>query len=178
MDKRDKVILVNGKGEWLGTVDKMEAHRNGLMHRAFSVFIFNTAGDMLLQRRAAHKYHSGGLWTNTCCSHPFPGESTLHAAHRRLAEEMGFDCQLKPLFEFSYQAEVGNGLTEYEYDHVYTGCFDDAPVINPDEVSEYAYWPVEKVAGMLSHHPDRFTTWFRIVFPRIKAFAAARQTCS
>lgn len=177
MDKRNTVILVNHKGEWLGTMDKLEAHRTGLMHRAFSVFVFNSAGDMLLQRRASHKYHSGGLWTNTCCSHPFPGESTLHAAHRRLGEEMGFDCELRPLFEFSYQAEVGNGLTEYEYDHVYIGHSDELPEVNPEEVSEYQYLSPAEVAVQIGLYPERFTTWFRIVFPRIQALVTQAQPC-
>lgn len=116
-----QVILVNELDQETGLMEKMEAHEKGLLHRAFSVFIMNDQGDMLLQQRALDKYHSGGLWTNACCSHPLPGEAVEAAAHRRLSEEMGFDCPLRELFQFTYRTEFDNGLIEHEYDHVWTG---------------------------------------------------------
>ncbi len=119
-----EVILVNEADEPIGTMEKMEAHVKGLLHRAFSIFIFNSRGEMLLQQRAGGKYHNGGLWTNTCCSHPIPGEKVLSAAKRRLSEEMGFVTELSPAFNFTYKATFDNGLTEYEYDHVLTGVYD------------------------------------------------------
>ena len=118
-------------------MDKMEAHQKGVLHRAFSVFVFNNAGELLLQQRADHKYHSGGLWTNTCCSHPAPGEKNADAAARRLYEEMGFNCELAHSFSFIYKAQFQNGLTEYEFDHVYIGYADSIPVLNMDEVQDW-----------------------------------------
>src|SRR3954470_13284590 len=120
----EQVILVNEKDQAIGTMEKMEAHRKGVLHRAFSVFIFDRHGKMLLQQRAFHKYHSGGLWTNACCSHPLPGEDIESAAHRRLYEEMGFQTPLKKIFDFTYKADFRNGLTEYEFDHVFTGYYE------------------------------------------------------
>src|SRR3954468_18060458 len=130
----DDVILVDEYDNEIGTMPKMEAHLKGKLHRAFSVFIFNAEGDLLLQQRALDKYHSGGKWTNTCCSHPRPGEDTLTAANRRLREEMGMNAELSHAFSFTYQADLLDGLTENEFDHVYFGISDDAPVMNPEEV--------------------------------------------
>src|SRR5687767_9845264 len=133
----DQVILVNENDEQLGVMDKMEAHHKGVLHRAFSIFIFNTKGEMLLQQRAEHKYHSGGLWTNACCSHPAPGEETNDAAERRLQEEMGFSTSLVKVLDFTYRAEFDNGLVEHEFDHVYLGLYNGDIHPNPDEVQNY-----------------------------------------
>src|ERR1700712_632794 len=132
-------MIVNADGQTTGTMDKMAAHRSGTMHRAFSVFIFNSKGQLLLQQRALDKYHSGGLWTNTCCSHPRLGEFNIDAAHRRLREEMGMDCELTELFQFSYRHEFDNGLIENEYDHVFMGINDELPLPNPAEVAGFRY---------------------------------------
>lgn len=163
--EKNQVIVVNEQDEWLGVMEKMAAHRGGVLHRAISVFILNDKNELLLQQRAIGKYHSGGLWTNTCCSHPLPAESTLAAAHRRLQEEMGFDTELKPVFTLRYKADVGNGLTENEYDHIYTGRYNDAPVLNPEEALAFQYLPLENIASWLKEKPHEFTAWFHLAFP-------------
>jgi isopentenyl-diphosphate Delta-isomerase len=168
--KENAVILVNELDEEVGIMDKMEAHRKALLHRAFSVFIFNSKGEMLLQRRARHKYHSGGLWTNACCSHPLPGETALKAAERRLQEELGFKLPLNKAFEFIYKTTFDNGLTEYEYDHVFIGHYDGEIHPDPDEVSDYCYKGIEEIKDSLSFHSDKFTEWFKIAFPRIEYY--------
>ena len=164
------VILVNEQDEPVGTMEKLEAHQKGLLHRAFSVFIVNSAGEMLLQQRAQDKYHSGGLWTNTCCSHPLTGEDTLAASHRRLVEEMGFDCELKEVFSFTYRAEFDNGLTEHEFDHVLIGQYDGE--IQPDstEVMNYKFASPDEIRFLLRTEPETFTHWFHIAFPKIATF--------
>src|SRR5687768_1222605 len=134
-----EVILVNERDEAIGKMEKMEAHRKALLHRAFSVFIFNSNGDMLLQQRADNKYHSAGLWTNACCSHPLPGEETASAAARRLHEELGFSTPLRKAFTFTYRSDFENGLTEHEIDHVFTGIFDGEVFPNESEVKNYTY---------------------------------------
>ena len=143
----DEVILVDASDVPQGRMEKMEAHRRALLHRAFSVFIFNSRGEMLLQRRALGKYHSAGLWTNACCSHPRPGEETLDAAVRRLREEMGFTTPLKKAFDFTYRHEFGNGLTEFEFDHVYIGWYDEAVHPNQEEVLDYVFQPPDAGDG-------------------------------
>jgi isopentenyl-diphosphate delta-isomerase len=162
------VILVDEKDHPKGTMEKMEAHEKGLLHRAFSVFIFNRRGDMLLQRRALKKYHSGGLWTNACCSHPNPDEDVHHAAVRRLKEELGFETILQKAFEFTYRSEYSNGLTENEFDHVFTGEYNGAIQADPKEVSDYCYKSIEDIRQSLSTNPEKFTTWFHIAFPKIE----------
>lgn len=162
-----QVILVNEQDEVTGVMEKMEAHRKGLLHRAFSVFILNDTGEMLLQQRALDKYHSGGLWTNACCSHPFPGETVAQAAHRRLFEEMGFDCPLSELFQFTYRTDFDNGLIEHEYDHVLIGTFNGTINPNPQEVNDYRYMPVETVTRLLQEQPAQFTSWFKLAFPKL-----------
>ncbi|HEY9177327.1 MAG TPA: isopentenyl-diphosphate Delta-isomerase [Flavipsychrobacter sp.] len=174
-DRRDEVILVNERDEWLGLEEKMEAHKKGLLHRAFSVFVLNSNNEVLLQKRAQHKYHSGGLWSNTCCSHPRAGESTMYAAHRRLQEEMGFDCEIERVFSFRYRAEVDNMLIENEYDHIYVGYFDGTPKLNSDEVAEYKFVPVDELAARVERNPEDFTVWFRMVFPKFLEHFAARK---
>jgi isopentenyl-diphosphate delta-isomerase len=163
----EQVILVDEQDRETGTMEKMQAHREGKLHRAFSVFIFDTAGRLLLQRRAEGKYHSPGLWTNTCCSHPRPGETNEEAASRRLQEEMGIRCELKEVFSFTYKAAVENGLTEHEYDHVFFGTCNDVPVINKEEVSEWKYESLAAIASDIKLHPDHYTVWFRLVFDRM-----------
>lgn len=160
-----EIILVNEQDEAIGTMEKMEAHRKGLLHRAFSVFIINDAGEVLLQRRALDKYHSPGLWTNACCSHPYPGESVETAAHRRLQEELGFDCELKELFSFTYRTEFDNGLTEHEFDHVLLGTYNGTIIPNPAEVADYQYLSVTQIIEKMENAPLTFTSWFHHAWP-------------
>lgn len=175
MGTEQQVILVNEKDQPVGTLGKMEAHRLGVLHRAFSVFIFNNKGEMLLQQRAMKKYHSPGLWTNTCCSHPFPGETASQAANRRLTEEMGFTASLQPIFEFTYRAEFSNGLIEHEYDHVFAGTYEGQVLPNPEEVNDCCYKTLEEIADSLLTHPDKYTPWFKIAFPRIQQWVVQEQ---
>ncbi|MFT3949799.1 MAG: isopentenyl-diphosphate Delta-isomerase [Agriterribacter sp.] len=165
-----EIILVNELDEQIGTAEKMEAHYKALLHRAFSVFIFNTRGKMLLQQRALTKYHSGGLWTNACCSHPKPGEETINGAKRRLKEELGFTADIKKAFDFTYSASFDNGLTENEFDHVFTGVYEGVIEPNPDEVMDYCYKPMEKIKEELLTNPQLYTAWFIIAFPRLEAY--------
>jgi|SRR5579871_608999 len=164
----ENVVLVNENDEQVGVMEKMEAHRKALLHRAFSVFIFNDKGDMLLQQRAKNKYHSGGLWTNACCSHPFPGEDILIGAERRLKEELGFTTSLRKLFDFIYKSGFENGLTEFEFDHVFVGYYNSSIFPNDNEVSDYCFMNMEEIEASLKNHPEKFTAWFHIVWPRIK----------
>lgn len=164
------MILVNENDEEIGTAEKMEAHQKGLLHRAFSVFIFNNKGEMLLQQRDTGKYHNGGLWTNTCCSHPLPGETSLAAANRRLFEEMGFTTSLVPAFSFTYNASFSNGLTEHEYDHVFIGTYDGKINADKNEVSDYCYKTIDDIEISLQTHPGKYTEWFKIALPGIKLF--------
>jgi len=168
MDNMHKeVILVNEKDEPQGQMEKMEAHHLGLLHRAFSVFIFNQKGEMLLQKRAPEKYHSGGLWTNACCSHPQPGEDCSVAASRRLQEEMGFTTQIKKIFEFTYRAAFENGLIENEFDHVFLGYYDGEVKPDDAEVSDYCFRSMDDISQSLQKDPWKYTAWFHIAFPRI-----------
>lgn len=171
----EQVILVNEQDIELGVMEKMEAHEKALLHRAFSVFIFNEQHELLLQQRAVSKYHSGGLWTNTCCSHPRPGEAVADAALRRLKEEMGFETSLSKAFDFTYKAPFSNGLTEYEFDHVFIGTYDGAIVPNADEVENYAYHSLTAVDEMLQKNPDDFTVWFHIAFPKVRDWYLKQQ---
>ena len=164
--KEEHVVLVNERDESLGTMPKMEAHEKGVLHRAFSVFILNKAGEIMLQQRAGHKYHSPLLWTNTCCSHQREGESNIEAGKRRLEEEMGFTTELKELFSFIYKAPFDNGLTEHELDHVMIGYYEDAPVLNEEEVAAWSWEKPEKIKEDMKQHPDKYTAWFKIIFER------------
>ncbi len=164
------VILVNENDEEVGTVEKMEAHRKALLHRAFSVFIFNAKGEMLLQQRAKHKYHSAGLWTNACCSHPNPFESTEDGALRRLQEELGFTTPIRKIFEFTYRSAFDNGLTEFEFDHVFIGEYNGKINPNADEVSECSFMKLAEIEEKLLSHPQKFTPWFHIAYPRVKSW--------
>jgi isopentenyl-diphosphate Delta-isomerase len=163
-----QVILVNQSDEEVGTMEKMEAHEKALLHRAFSVFIFNSKGEMLLQQRSVKKYHSPGLWTNACCSHPNPGEEVQAAAHRRLYEELGFYTTLSKAFHFTYKAAFENGLTEYEFDHVFVGVYDGDVQFNTDEVKDICYQTTEKIEGDLTTSADHYTAWFKIAFPLLQ----------
>lgn len=164
----EQVILVDHNDRETGTMGKMQAHREGRLHRAISVFIFNSEGKWLLHKRASTKYHSGGLWTNTCCSHPRVGESPTEAASRRLQEEMGIACNLKFLFKFKYCEDVGDGLTEHEFDHVFAGQTDSAPSPDPHEASDWSYFTTEEIETHLKETPERFTKWFGLIFERVR----------
>ena len=166
---KTEVVLVDDNDQELGTMEKMEAHRQAKLHRAFSVFIFDKEGRMLLQQRAVDKYHSGGLWTNACCSHPYPGEPVQLAASRRLQEELGFSVPLTPLFSFVYKAPFDNGLTEYEYDHVFAGTYNGEIVPDPREVAAVTYKSLEEIETDLALVPAKYTSWFHIAFPRLAA---------
>lgn len=160
----ENVILVDVLDNQLGLMPKMEAHEKAVLHRAFSVFIFNDNGELMLQQRAAHKYHSPLLWTNTCCSHQRDGESNIEAGKRRLIEEMGFKTNLKEVFSFVYKAPFDNGLTEHELDHVMIGNFNGPPTINPDEVASYKWMTLEAVKKDIELQPNIYTAWFKIIF--------------
>ncbi len=165
MDK-EKVILVNEHDEQIGLMEKMEAHEKAMLHRAFSVFVFNDKQQLMLQRRALHKYHSPGLWTNTCCSHQRDGESNIAAGQRRLQEEMGFVTELKETLSFIYKAPFDNGLTEHEYDHVMIGHYNADPVINTDEVDDWKWMDLDAVKTDIKDHPEHYTAWFKIIFEK------------
>ena len=160
----EQVILVDRNDKQIGLMPKMEAHEKALLHRAFSVFVFNEQEELLLQQRAKEKYHSPELWTNTCCSHQRAGESNTEAGKRRLKEEMGFDCELEEVFSFIYKAPFDNGLTEHELDHVMIGYYNENPEINPEEVSNFKWMKLEEVKTDMEKHPEKYTEWFKIIF--------------
>lgn len=166
----DEVILVDEKDNQIGTAEKIAAHRSGKMHRAISVFVFNSRGELLLQKRAKDKYHSGGLWTNTCCSHPIPGESVDRAAHRRLMEEMGFECKLKEAFTFTYKVNFPNGLTEHEFDHVFIGRFDGRPVPDKKEAEDWKWVTLDGLGKDMEKNPGAYTYWLRAVMDKIALY--------
>ncbi len=164
--KEEEVILVDVNDTPVGTMPKMEAHEKAILHRAFSVFILNKEGQLMLQQRALHKYHSPGLWTNTCCSHQRMGETNLEAGARRLQEEMGFETPLEELFSFIYNAPFDNGLTEHELDHVLLGHHNAVPEINTEEVASWKWMDLDQVAKEIITMPDQYTVWFKIIFDR------------
>ena len=159
----EKVILVDEHDNETGSMEKMEAHRSGALHRAFSVLIFNGKGDLLIQKRSKAKYHSAGLWTNTCCSHPRPGEKIEHAAKRRLKEEMGMDVLPVLSHKFIYKVNLGNGLTEHELDYVFFGVTEAAPVVNPTEVEDWKFISMDDLRNEMDKNPETFTHWFKII---------------
>ena len=161
---KEQVILVDEQDNQIGLMEKIEAHEKALLHRAFSVFVFNDKKELMLQQRAAEKYHSPLLWTNTCCSHQREGETNLAAGKRRLQEEMGFVCELKEVFSFIYKAPFDNGLTEHEFDHVMVGDFNGEPNINPEEVASYKWMTLEAVKKDIESKPEIYTAWFKIIF--------------
>lgn len=164
MSEEERVILVNEKDEPIGLMPKMEAHEKALLHRAFSVFILNSNNEIMLQQRAAEKYHSPLLWTNTTCSHQREGETNIEAGTRRLREEMGFEAELKELFSFIYKAPFDNGLTEHELDHVMIGYYNGEPNINREEAESWKWMGIEDVRKDMQDHPELYTVWFRIIF--------------
>lgn len=166
---KEEVVLVNLDDEIVGVGEKIETHLRGDLHRAFSIFVFNSSGELLLQRRSATKYHSRNLWSNTCCGHPRPKEALQAAAHRRLQEEMGFDCELKESFSFIYRVELDNNLSEYEYDHVFVGRYDGKPIPNPDEVHDWKWLDLITLQKDLNEHPDAYTYWLSISLTKCEA---------
>ncbi len=161
------VICVDELDQPTGSMEKMEAHLRGCLHRAFSIFIYNSEGKMLLQRRAADKYHSGGLWTNACCSHPAPEEALEETIHRRLLEEMGFDCSLREIHQFLYKASLDHGLVEHEYDHVFVGTYDGEVFLNPEEADDYKWMSIEELRNDVCERPELYTIWFRIALEKV-----------
>ena len=161
------LVLVDEQDRETGQAEKMDVHREGLLHRAFSIFIFTPQGEMLLQRRAMDKYHCGGLWTNACCSHPRPGEKVEEAAKRRLQEELGIDVGLQKIFHFIYRAEFENGLTEHEFDHVFIGEYAGDVPFNAAEVMDTRYLSTNALLPLVQQSPETFTPWFRIALPRV-----------
>ncbi len=170
----EQVILVNEKDEQIGLMPKMEAHEKAVLHRAFSVFIFNDKNELMLQQRASDKYHSPLLWTNSCCSHQRNGESNIEAGKRRLQEEMGFVCELKEVTSFIYKAPFDNGLTEHELDHIMIGYFNENPKINKDEVESFKWMTVEEVKNDMAEHPEIYTEWFKIIFEKYYSFISKK----
>ncbi|HQY12034.1 MAG TPA: isopentenyl-diphosphate Delta-isomerase [Ferruginibacter sp.] len=164
------VILVDEQDQPVGSMEKMEVHQKALLHRAFSIFIFNSRGEMLLHKRADKKYHSAGLWTNACCSHPRPGEDTLAAAEKRLREEMGIVTPLTKAFDFVYRADFDNGLTEYEFDHVFAGTYNGEIFPDGEEVSDYCFKTIDEIKSSIQSHPQKYTEWFKIAFPKMEAY--------
>jgi len=159
----ERIILVDEHDNAIGTMEKMEAHRKGVLHRAFSVLLFNSSGEVLLQKRSKNKYHSGGLWTNTCCSHPLPHESIKEATQRRLKHEMGIDLQPEFAFKFIYKTALDQNLIEHEYDHVFIGTFDGIPVINKDEVEEWKFMNLHSLRIDMKIFPEAYTPWFKLI---------------
>ena len=160
----EKVILVDKNDNQVGLMPKLEAHEKGVLHRAFSIFIFNSKYELLLQKRASSKYHSGGLWTNTCCSHPREGEDILDAANRRLDEEMGIKTSLRKVYDFIYKAELDNQLTEHEFDHVFYGVCENDPILNKDEAEDFKWVDMETLNNDIIKNEDNYTVWFKIAF--------------
>lgn len=168
--QEEQVILVNEQDEKIGLMPKMEAHEKAVLHRAFSVFVFNDKNQLLLQQRAAHKYHSPLLWTNTCCSHQRDGEENVEAGKRRLQEEMGFVCDLKEVTWFIYKAPFDNGLTEHELDHILIGYHNENPTLNREEAENFKWMTIEEVKNDMQMHPEIYTEWFKIIFDKYYSF--------
>lgn len=163
----DQLILVDEHDKQTGVMGKLETHEKALLHRAFSIVVKNSKGEIMLQKRADGKYHSGGLWTNTCCGHPRDGESIFKAAHRRLGEEMGFDCELKEVTSFIYKVGLDKGLTEHEYLHVFVGKYDSAPALNPEEASDWKWMSLNHIKIDIEQNSNNYTEWFKLLIPRL-----------
>ena len=163
----EKIILVDKKDRAIGTGEKMQVHKAGKLHRAFSIFVFNSRGELLLQKRASGKYHSGGLWTNTCCSHPRAGEKLEQAVHRRLKQEMGFDCPLKEAFSFIYKVRFEDGIYEHEFDHVFVGRHEGTPAPNPEEVEGWKRVSMKELKKDIRKNPGNYTYWLRIAVGKL-----------
>ena len=162
----EKVILVDEQDQEIGEAGKMQAHQEARLHRSFTIFIFNSKGEILLQQRAKTKYHSGGLWSNACCGHPRPGEGTKEAAQRRLREEMGFGCDLEEVLQFTYKVKLDKGLWEHEFDHTFRGVYDGEVNPNPEEVDDFKWVDRETLLRDVKEHPQRYAEWFKIVLPK------------
>lgn len=173
---KELVILVDESDREVGVREKLDAHRRGELHRAFSIFVFSPDGKILLQKRARTKYHSDGLWSNSCCSHPRPGASIEEEAQRKLHQEMGFRCELKEIFDFIYKAEMNNDLTEYEFDHVFIGEFDGTPVPNPEEAEDWRWMDVRDLQKDLAENPERYSYWLKICIDRVLEHLKDSQT--
>lgn len=169
------VILVNSDDQQLGSMNKLEAHQRGALHRAFSIFIFNSRGELLIQKRAREKYHSPSLWTNTCCSHPQPGETTMMGANRRLVMEMGMKVELSHQFQFYYKSDFENGLIEHEVDHVFFGYSDCQPLLNTNEASDWEYISLGDLLQKIELTPELFTSWFKICLPKVISIVESEQ---
>ena len=165
---KENVILVDKNDTQIGLMSKLDAHKKGILHRAFSVFVLNNNNEIMLQKRAYNKYHSGGLWTNTCCSHQREGENSIEAGKRRLLEEMGFETELKILTSFIYKVEFENGLTEHELDYLLIGKYLKSPVINKQEVADWKWMKVELIADDIKLNPNNYTSWFKIIFDKFQ----------
>jgi len=159
----EHVVLVDDQDNPIGTMEKLEAHQKGVLHRAFSIILFNSKGELLLQKRAKTKYHSAGLWSNTCCSHPLPGESMADATRRKLKQEMGIDLQPEFAYKFIYKANLDGNLTEHEYDHVFVGSFEGTPIINEDEVEEWKFIEIKPLRQDIQKNPQAYTAWFKLI---------------
>ncbi len=163
----EEVILVDENDCEVGKCEKIKAHRLALLHRAISIIVFNNKKEILIQKRAKEKYHCPGIWSNTCCTHPKPGENVLDAAKRRLVEEMGFSCEIEHAFNFVYKKEFNNGLTEYEYDHVFIGNYAGKININLNEVSDFKWISNNDLKKEIEKNPEKFSYWFRIIFDKL-----------
>lgn len=168
----EQVILVDENDNEIGTMEKMEAHRKGLLHRAFSILVFNSRGEILIQKRSLKKYHSGGLWTNTCCSHPMPNESMANAIRRKLMQEMGIEVETRFAYKFTYKIALNDDLTEHEVDHVFIGYFDGEPVINTDEVDAWRFVTIEELRSNVAANPEEYTHWFKLILNNPETLAA------
>ncbi|GIM52557.1 isopentenyl-diphosphate Delta-isomerase [Capnocytophaga cynodegmi] len=173
--EEEKVILVDEQNNPIGLMPKLEAHEKALLHRAFSVFIMNRKGEVMLQQRALHKYHSPGLWTNTCCSHQRENETNVEAGKRRLQEEMGFITELTDVISFIYKAPFDNGLTEHEYDHVLLGYYEENPNINPEEVADWKWELPENIKKDIEQNPQKYTEWFKIIFEKFYDYLFSKE---
>jgi isopentenyl-diphosphate delta-isomerase len=165
----EKIILVDEKDNEIGSGEKVKVHQEGKLHRAFSIFVFNSKGELLLQKRSKSKYHSGGLWSNTCCSHPRPDQNLKEEAERRLMEEMGIDCKLKEVFSFLYKANLGN-LTEYEFDHLFVGNFDGNPRLNKEEAEDWKWIKINELRKEIDKNPEEFTAWLKICLKKYLSY--------
>ncbi len=168
MNKEEMLILVNEYNQEIGQMEKMQVHQKGLLHRAFSILLFNDQDQLLLQQRASHKYHSPRLWSNTCCGHPRLNESTQEAANRRLIEEMGIRIPLQELYTFQYQSVLENNLIEHEYDHVFVGRYNNPPIPNADEVSDWKYISMDDLQNEINLNPSQYTVWFKMILNKIE----------
>jgi len=175
---KDEIILVDEKDNQVGTGEKMVVHKEGKLHRAFSVFIFNSKKELMLQQRATSKYHSPGLWTNTCCSHPKPGEKIIDAAKRRLKEEMGFNCDLKEAFSFIYKAKFDNGLSEHEFDHVFIGKFDGNPKPDKKEAESWKWITLAELRKDMKKNPEKYTYWLKVSIDKLVSYMESKKAFS